>query len=1371
MAIIDTITGYYGFTVVGNNDTPDNNGHVKKCLIAIVYPLQVNDVDIEISRGIDDWAVKMGNGDIIPLSNPNVIFINRDNAIVEFDMSTGYPSNSPCTLVYHSDTASFNVKPRTVTRPFEPNSVSGQFAFTVEGYGGTPGGNGLVNRLIASIPYPQMINTVKFEISKDPAHWGARMADGSLITLRDPEVMSTNVDNAVVKFTMDEYYPSNSPCVLVYRHKDASITIKPADDDTNFYPIADIIDVPSKGISGTTLDLNECHVMPFNASSQKIDWSIVDGPGEIINKHYLFLKQGGVVNIRATVENGSGDGVPFLKTFSVNVTQNVITILGQPIEEINAFVNKINHTISVTAKSLTEEIKYQWYSNIKNSYDGASKIIDKNDSSFEIPQNLTKGNYYYFCELISNGSYNVKTSICHVYIDNECVGIRIMPRLTKMPLETTRQLHIEQTPSDSDLPDVKWRSSNSDVISVDDNGNIKSTTLSNTSVIISAETIYGNNVDSMEITTEEFHSVVDISGIDEYCNPEMPYQLYGTVQPHDATNKDILWEVIDAGITGALIKNDNIFYAYNVGDCKIRATITNGTSLHQDYHKEFLIKVKKGFVAVKDITLSVDTNISYNTGTKLSLNANITPATSSATDIVWTVMGNNHVASILGNVLSLNAPGSVTIRATIKHGRSDNEDFYKEFRFNVIQSSFVAVNMINVIENDSIKTIDGKLSYDPNIDSCSPVDFELSIDPINATNSDIEVTVEDQSEALLTYDQINHRISCDIGFIDPSRENFRKEFSALLKLKITNGIANGVDYERLLYLNIIPPPAPVKIIPVENIDIMFPEPLRCMYPVLVNRSSINPIDATAAEDGIYWDRERLGAAEGADTVLYKPSEFDLPCTLIDTYTFDWNNNETYLFPWTPGKINLVATVYNGSLADPTDEYCQETVDYIQKWELEFLPPWIPVMDVLNIPEEIPCNQDIILCGELDTKGGYDFYNVYWDDETPSHTDLQFRMGPSYIDEQLHPNTANAILSGNNVIRANKPGQFTIQAYVKDGKLEPIRWYYKDYAGEAYTKLFTITVTEEEKSFSSPVLTLKLDDYSYVSMYKVGEMSKLCNDLPSDSPITIGDRTFRKDQILEIKFWDETMETPPNITSLRNFGRNCINLQKLDRIPNTVNGENCLRNFLQGCKSFNDNIIIPNTITGKYCMKYFMKDCNRFNRPIVIPKTVTGDGCLHGFMYGCRSFNSSITIPRNVSGARCMERFMMKCSSFNQPINLPNNVSGRACMRDFMSECESFNRDITLPNDLTSQLEICSMMKNCKSMCSSITVSEDYGNHIAPSTDEIGTVVHVNEQTLSCVYNDCDMIHNGIKIVGPGSDKFIDQLMNSEIIPYRNIIKG
>ena len=81
MAIIDTITGYYGFTVVGNNDTPDNNGHVKKCLIAIVYPLQVNDVDIEISRGIDDWAVKMGNGDIIPLSNPNVIFINRDNAI------------------------------------------------------------------------------------------------------------------------------------------------------------------------------------------------------------------------------------------------------------------------------------------------------------------------------------------------------------------------------------------------------------------------------------------------------------------------------------------------------------------------------------------------------------------------------------------------------------------------------------------------------------------------------------------------------------------------------------------------------------------------------------------------------------------------------------------------------------------------------------------------------------------------------------------------------------------------------------------------------------------------------------------------------------------------------------------------------------------------------------------------------------------------------------------------------------------------------------------------------------------------------------------------------------------------------------------
>ena len=1389
MAIIDTITGYYGFTVVGNNDTPDNNGHVKKCLIAIVYPLQVNDVDIEISRGIDDWAVKMGNGDIIPLSNPNVIFINRDNAIVEFDMSTGYPSNSPCTLVYHSDTASFNVKPRTVTRPFEPNSVSGQFAFTVEGYGGTPGGNGLVNRLIASIPYPQMINTVKFEISKDPAHWGARMADGSLISLRDPEVMSTNVDNAVVKFTMDEYYPSNSPCVLVYRHKDASITIKPADDDTNFYPIADIIDVPSKGISGTTLDLNECHVMPFNASSQKIDWSIVDGPGEIINKHYLFLKQGGVVNIRATVENGSGDGVPFIKTFSVNVTQNVITILGQPVEKINAFVNKINHTISVTAKSLTEEIKYQWYLSRDNSYENAIEIKGETSAEFVISSTIGKGDYYYFCELISNGAYNVKSGMCHVHIEIECNRIEIVSPPSNMQLEEEIQLTVKQYPSNSFLPEVVWTTSNSDMMEVSPTGKIKAKLISG-NVTITVTSLDGKFSDSTEIIIDLYVPVSDITNIKTEIGIGEDYKLSPIVEPMNTTFNEVQWTLDNRGTTGAVLAN-GFLRPTSEGVINIHATVEKGFSLKTDFRKDYAIRViNKKFTPVNDITIVNDISKMYYVDEVLSLNCSVYPLNASYTNIAYSIQSGPGI--LKSNLLSFTGRGNVVVRCTIINGVRIGSNFTKDITIycsgeespkDLVDARVPVTDIIIAFNHE---TEDGDIItdnyWDPFMLENNPMVLPYVIQPVFATNQETTITIksikskikpddlingesniildnfwinsgwEKEDLSLVLYDKDTRRIICDTALLKVSRV-----YQIIFSFSIKDGNSDGVSFEKDVAVNISTENR-LPFIPLRDFQIVLPSKVRVYYPILVTNFLFTPDNASIKSVMVTDDITLVASnpeAEGDCAVLlFHPDDYDIYHTIPPLDIFNWNLNNTYMYPYNPGKIKLSIAINDCTVEEPDNFNSFYPVKTFLKkdFEIEVLPPFIPVKDIINIPLSLPANSKIQLSPEVCTNGGLDCYNPCWDEEVATNSDIIWE-----ITDDGNSGTSvdsNGVISTGSIMDAS----FTLKAVIKEGTQEHLVWYDKENKAIDYEKSFSISIVAEEVPSTDPILVITLNDDLTVNITKLSEMSWICSSAPSDSQIAISDITFRKSDVKEVEFKD-IYDNNYKLTSLKNFCRNFMSLTKITgTIPDTVTGDSCMENFLAGCTSFNQALVIPDTVNGKNCLKYFMQGCTSMNSVITLPRGLTGEGCLHGFLDGCTSFNQALVIPDTVTGDSCMENFLRGCTSFNQALVIPRGVSGRSCLRFALSRCTSFNQPLVLPDDVGVYTndkgyycgrQLNNMLEGSEAMCATITI---------PMQTAINA--EISERTFSAFNLSSANILNGIFIDGDGADAILKRLANT-----------
>lgn len=608
MAIINQRTGYFGYTLDGTNGANpiDDNGRVKRCIFAITYPLQPNDIEFTVTNGDYDWAAQMGDGSLINLSNPVVLFQNRDNTILQFTMEQAYPSNSPCLLVYRSDTASFNITQRNNPRPFVINSVSGHFAFTVEGYDGDVLDQGNVNRLIATLPFPQQNAHVNFTITNDPTHWGARMGDGSIIPLRDPEVLYTNADNAVVLFKMDDPYPSNSPCVLVYRSQYASYNIQVDGAEDQFIPVQDINNLPSTIRAGSMINLTVAEFFPINATQQGTVWEVVSGPGTITNSR-LRATGSGTIQIRATVIDGLGSGSNFIKLFTIEALANEVDVYADPQAEVDVIFGEITERIFIEGHSDSGVLYYQWYQNLVNSNtSGAMAIEGATDPEYRLPNNLPVGTYYYFCEVSSPGATSVRSRVSRVKVDYALEGVSIYPITATLELTSERQLHFRPIPADRGTPRVTWHTSDSNIIQVNEtSGMIKAIAVGKATItVVNVDT--GDIEGSLEITVPEFVSVTDIIGIVTNVVDNTEYTLTPTVVPANAHNKDILWSVVPANgpNDAAADINNGKFSAFGIGQARIRAIIEHGLSPVQDYIKEFVINIGPHYTPVSDITVT-----------------------------------------------------------------------------------------------------------------------------------------------------------------------------------------------------------------------------------------------------------------------------------------------------------------------------------------------------------------------------------------------------------------------------------------------------------------------------------------------------------------------------------------------------------------------------------------------------------------------------------------------------------------------------------------------------------------------------------------------------------------------------------------------
>lgn len=1544
--IIDTLAGYYGFTLDNSSDKSliDNNGQVNRCFVVLTYPIQPNDVDINISSGENDWAIKTGDGSIIPCFDPVPLYINRDNTVIQFTMKEYYPANSPCSLVYHSSTASFSIAQRTTSRDFEENYATGHIGYTIEGYKGdiitVPDfqGNdgaeaGLVNKVMISIPFPHQISTVKATISDGDDHWAIRMGDNEIIPLKDPEVIAVNTDNFVVLFKMhDGYsYPSNSPGILLYKNKDASINITTIDDDKNFYPVSTLFDLPKKMISGQKIDLSVVKVEPYNASRQYIDWAIVSGPGEIVDKHYLYASKAGDIKVRATIENaleGDDSTNDFVQSFIVKASQNVITIDVQPVRETETIVDYANDEINVIANSLTNLVSYQWYMSENKDLSNSKIIKDATNANYVIPKSLAKGDYYCFCRIMSDGATHVDSNPCHIHSKIRLTGIKITPNISKASIGETYQMKIEPIPKNAEVPKIIWESTDSDKAFITQNGELSINLLTG-AFNITAKTLDGSLSDILNINISEYIPVTNISLDNSKFELYKDISLKGNIIPEDATYKNIVWSIAEDKDNIASISN-NVFTSTKTGTVKLCASVERGATYNTPFKKELYVEIiDSSFIPVSGIYLdeSIDINQTFNIDNIITLKCSKTPVNSSKNVITFSVISGPGIIQST-NMLSFNGQGNVVVRATIKNGLSTNKDFYSDFVFKCsgtktekdLNDDFIAVTDANIYFEHTKDggVIDKDEFFNPFGENENPSTINVSILPILATNKDTTFEIKkiisnekpeyvvngvadepteeywtsdewvNEDLSLVTLTENNKKISCNISHLKVSRY-----YQITIHLVIKNGKGTNVNFEKDVIVKISTENTQ-PFIPLKDIDIMLPSKIRTYYPILVSYFSFNPSNATIIFDDTRSDNTffipSIPETEHECAVLiFDPKTYDLYHTILPLDIFEWNRDYLYLYPYNPGKIYLRTVINSATVADLNnyDKYYPEKTYFEKTFEYDVLPPFIPVKNIENIPSEIASGSTFILSPEVSTGNGLDCYNPCWDEEEATNKEIEWSL--------IDGDTNKITISNDGVIVIDelaRPEVFKIKATIHEGTSEYLEWYGKTQDPEDYEQTFEINVVAANSTnkFVVNIATLTLNNGATVNVTSMDEMSLLSNDKGADYSITIDNRTFQKSEITSVKFWDSYMtknllaitndaayisskatqidkkvgkiaintdylipqdtdkikytvdyewsivggsvtgvsydknnepglalnidpntaitdrtievmcnitttkteqqdpiesENPdvpieipnpivtttsrqyyakfilinvPELTSLRGFGWNFTGLTSIDRIPDSVTGDDCLRDFLRGCTSFNRLVTIPSGVTGDRCLMYFLRDCTRFNSTIKIPTGIRGTHILHGLLYGCTSFNREITIPSDITGESSMERFLYGCTMFNQEITIPAGLSGKACLRQFLGRCTSFNKPLTLPNDVGEikdsngyniGRQMNCMLECADSMCSTITVPE-----------KTGINAEISERTFSSYDYNSDCVQKGITILGPGTENFLKKLNNS-----------
>jgi len=160
------------------------------------------------------------------------------------------------------------------------------------------------------------------------------------------------------------------------------------------------------------------------------------------------------------------------------------------------------------------------------------------------------------------------------------------------------------SPSDATNQTITWSVKNAGTTGAAISGNTLNTTAAGTAtltaIVVNGLTKTTDYKQDFVVTVVPV-AVTNISGIPTTAQINTMLTLSGTVEPSNATNKTIVWSLIDAGTTHAVLSG-NTFFASAAGVAFLSATIKDGVAIGTDYEKQFTITVST--VGIEQLTMN-----------------------------------------------------------------------------------------------------------------------------------------------------------------------------------------------------------------------------------------------------------------------------------------------------------------------------------------------------------------------------------------------------------------------------------------------------------------------------------------------------------------------------------------------------------------------------------------------------------------------------------------------------------------------------------------------------------------------------------------------------------------------------------------------
>ena len=247
---------------------------------------------------------------------------------------------------------------------------------------------------------------------------------------------------------------------------------------------------------------------------------------------------------------------------------------------------------------------------------------------------------------------------CEVTVTIAVSDVILSPRTLSLITGAEQKLGVTVYPSDASNKEVTWKSSDTNVATVDETGMVKAVAAGIATITVTATD--GAKTDTCQVTVAE--PAIPVTGVT--LGPKSLDLTIGgptglltaTVSPANATNKTITWTSSNPSVATV---NGGIVTAVGKGTTIITAATADG-----DITDTCTVTVR---IPASSVTISPKT-LSLTVGDTGQLRAAVSPSDASNDTVTWT-SSNNGIATVNSNgLVTAGSIGTVTITATTTDG-------------------------------------------------------------------------------------------------------------------------------------------------------------------------------------------------------------------------------------------------------------------------------------------------------------------------------------------------------------------------------------------------------------------------------------------------------------------------------------------------------------------------------------------------------------------------------------------------------------------------------------------------------------------------------------------------------------------------------